>query len=234
MALLRMLAYCLSLVRLVIMYSMVEVPTGATLPLVSPQEWGRGVVVRISGLEDHFEAARGFYGRAVDLRKVRVKGSWVVFGGSAAWTCNNVVRFKKARRSEDIDLSTFIHELGHVWEHQNGQAQVLRGLVEQLERLRGRDPYDYGGPSGAQHVTRLQDLTKESQAMIIEEYWRFRHGEMADVRGNPFTPQYEGDLRRLVEGAGIGTSPPRGTGVAAAIDTAAGSVVNSILGLFGW
>jgi hypothetical protein len=70
--------------------------------------------------------------------------------------------------------------------------------------------------------------------MIIEEYWRFRHGEMADVRGNPFTPQYEGDLRRLVEEAGIGTSPPRGRGVAAAIDTAAGSVVNSVLGLFGW
>jgi hypothetical protein len=37
---LRMLAYCLSLVRLVIMYSMVEIPTGATLPLVSPQDWG--------------------------------------------------------------------------------------------------------------------------------------------------------------------------------------------------
>jgi hypothetical protein len=195
---------------------------------------GRGVVAKISGLEDHFEVARTFYGPAVDLRKVRVKGSWVVFGGSAAWTCNNVVRFKNARRGEDVDLSTFIHELGHVWEHQAGQAQVLRGLVEQLGRLRGRDPYDYGGPSGAQHVTRLQDLSKESQAMILEEYWRSRQGEVADVRGNPFTPDYQGDLRRLVEGAGIGTTPPRRRGVAGAIDTVAGSVVNQVLGLFGW
>jgi hypothetical protein len=213
--------------------STVEIPTGTTLLLVCLQE-GEGVVARISGLEDHFEAARGFYGAAVDLRKVRVKGSWVVFGRSAGWTCNNVVRFKNARRGEDIDLSTFIHELGHVWEHQTGQAQVLRGLVEQLGRLRGRDPYDYGGPSGAQHVTRLQDLTKESQAMILEEYWRFREGEVADVRGNKFTAEYEGDLRRLVEGAGIGTTPPRWRGLAGAIDTAAGSVVNGVLGLFRW
>jgi hypothetical protein len=191
------------------------------------------VVAEISGLEGHLEAARGFYGPAVDLRKVRVKGSRVVFGPSAAWTCNNVVRFKNARRGEDVDLSTFIHELGHVWEHQTGQAQVLKGLVEQLGRFLGRDPYDYGGPSGARHVIRLQDLTKESQAMILEEYWRSRRGEMADVRGNPFTPEYEGDLRRLVEGAGIGTTPPRLRGVAGAIDTAAGSLVNSVLGLFG-
>ncbi len=35
--------------------------------------------------------------------------------------------------------------------------------------------------------------------------------------------EYEGDLRRRVEGAGIGTTPPRGRGVAGAIDTAAGS-----------
>jgi len=106
--------------------------------------------------------------------------------------------------------------------------------VEQLGRLRGRDPYDYGGPSGAQHVTRLQDLTKESQAMILEEYWWSREGEVADVRGNRFTAEYEGDLRRRVEGAGIGTTPPRGRGVAGAMDTAAGSVVNRVLGLFGW
>ena len=191
-------------------------------------------MVRISGLEDHFEAARGFYGRAVDLRKVRVKGSWVVFGGSAAWTCNNVVRFKKARRSEDIDLSTFIHELGHVWEHQSGQAQVLRGQVEQLGRLRGRDPYDYGGPSGAQHVTRLQDLTKESQAMILEEYWWSREGEVADVRGNRFTAEYEATFGDGSRGQASAPLLLAGEEWPAPSIPLLARVVNRVLGLFGW
>jgi hypothetical protein len=199
-----------------------------------PSEEGRGVVARISGLEDHFEVARGFYGPAVDLRKVWVKGSWSCSAPAPPGLATTSSGSRTPDEARMSVLPTFIHELGHVWEHQNGQAQVLRGLLEQLGRLRGRDPYDYGGPSGAQHVTRLQDLTKESQAMILEEYWRSRHGEVADVRGNTFTAEYEGDLRRLAEGAGIGTTSPRGRGVAGAIDTAAGSVVNSVLWLFGW
>jgi hypothetical protein len=190
-------------------------------------------VGRISGLEDHLEAARRFYGPAVDLSKVRVKGSWVVFGGAAAWTCNNVVRFKNAKRAEDLDLSTFIHEIGHVWEHQTGQAQVLKGLVEQLGRLRGRDPYDYGGPEGVRRATRLQDLTKESQAQILQEYWRSLQGEGADLQGNPFTREYVEELRRLVNGAGIGGTAFDGRGPPGWIDTVAGSVVNAVLGQFG-
>jgi len=76
-----------------------------------------------------------------------VKGSWAVGGPSGTgWTCNNVVRFKRARRTQDFpDESTLVHELGHVWEHQSGQAQLLKGLVEQMSRVLGRDPYDFGG-----------------------------------------------------------------------------------------
>jgi len=191
-------------------------------------------VGRISGLENHLEAARRFYGPAVDQSKVRVKGSWVVFGGAAAWTCNNVIRFKNAQRAEDLDLSTFIHEFGHVWQHQTGQAQVLKGVVEQLGRLRGRDPYDYGGPEGVHRATRLQDLTKESQAQILQEYWRSLQGEAADLLRRPFTPEYVEDLRRLVKGAGIGGAALGGRGLPGWIDTVAGSVVNAVLGLFGW
>jgi hypothetical protein len=191
-------------------------------------------VAKISGLEDHLEAAGRFYGPAVDMTRVQVRGNWVVFGGSTAWTCNNVVRFKNAKRAQDVDLSTFIHELGHVWEHQTGQAQVLKGLVEQVGRLRGHDPYDYGGPEGVRRTRRLQDLTKESQAQILQEYWRSLEGESADFRGNPFTPEYVDDLQRLVHAAGVGTTTPGGRGLAGWIDTAAGSVVNAVLGLFGW
>lgn len=189
----------------------------------------------ISGLEDHLKAAGAFYGPAVDLSKVRVKGSWLVLGGATAWTCNNVVRFRNAKSADDVGLSVFIHELGHVWEHQSGQAQVLKGLVEQLgRRLGGRDPYDYGGPEGVRRARGLTALSKEGQAQILQEYWKALQGEASDGRGNPFSPQYVQDLRRLIDGAGIGSAAPRRRGVTGWIDTAVGSLVNAVLGLFRW
>ncbi len=194
-------------------------------------ERGRGVG-RITGLEEHLEAAGRFYGQAVDLAKVRVKSSPLVFGGAAAWTCNNVVRFK-AKRAEEVDLGTFIHELGHVWEHQTGQAQLLKGLVEQAGRLRGKDPYDFGGPAGAGRTARLQDLTKESQAMILQECWRALQGETDDTDGNAFTPEYVADLKRLTEGAGIGSAPSGRRGPASWVDAAAAAITNGVLALVG-
>jgi hypothetical protein len=189
----------------------------------------------ISGLEDHLKVAGAFYGPAIDLSKVRVKGSWLVLGGATAWTCNNVIRFKNAKGADDIGLSVFIHELGHVWEHQSGQAQVLKGLVEQLgRRLGGRDPYDYGGPEGVKRGRRLVEFSKESQAQILQEYWNSLHGDASDRRGIPFTPQYVQDLRRLAEEAGIGSTPPRGRELAGWVDTAAGSLVNAVLALLRW
>ena len=47
------------------------------------------------------------------------------------------------RRAEEPSWATLIHELGHVWEHQTGQAQLLRGVIEQIGRRLGRDPYDF-------------------------------------------------------------------------------------------
>jgi Domain of unknown function (DUF4157) len=187
-------------------------------------------MTRISGLEDHLKAAQDYYGPSVDLSRVRVKGSRVVYQAEA-WTCGNVIRFKNAKRAEDINRSTLIHELGHVWEHQSGQAQLLKGLVEQAGRLRGHDPYDYGGPAGAKSTKRLQDLTKESQAMVLQEYWNALHGEAADTQGNPFTTEYMDDLKRLISDAGIGTSPPRGGGPVGWIDTGVASIVNGALGI---
>src|SRR6266511_1272213 len=59
-------------------------------------------------------------------------------------------------------------------------------------------------------------------------------GEAADLLRRPFTPEYVEDLRRLVKGAGIGGAALGGRGLPGWIDTVAGSVVNAVLGLFGW
>jgi hypothetical protein len=151
------------------------------------------------------------------------------------WTCNSVIRFKRPRRPEDLPSeSTLIHELGHVWEHQSGRAQLLRGLFEQTGRLLGRDPYDFGGPERISRAATLTEFSMESQAEILMEYWKSQNGYSADGRGIPFsTPGYLTDLRRLVEEAGIGTRGPvpRRT-VASTVDSLVARLVNAILSAF--
>jgi hypothetical protein len=189
-------------------------------------------LVTVCPVDVWLEGARTFFGLSLDFTKVRVRESRWVFGPpGTGWTCNNTVRFKRARRPQDLPHeSTLIHELGHVWEHQTGQAQLLRGLVEQIGRRRGRDPYDFGGFDGVKRATLLTSFSKESQAQIVMEYWKSQHGYEADSKGAPFsTPGYIDELRRLVRAAGIGSASRRRRGFVGGIDSAAARVVNALL-----
>ncbi len=191
--------------------------------------------VAICPLDAWLDGAQGFYGASIDFSRVRVETSRAVIGPSGmAWTCNNVIRFKRPRTASDLPHeSTLIHELGHVWEHQTGQLQLLGGLVEQIGRRFGRDPYDYGGPDGVARADRLTVFKKESQAQILTEYWRATHGHAADRMQVPFsTPGYVEDLRRLMEGAGIGTRAANRRGPGGVLDSAVAGIVNAALGLF--
>jgi hypothetical protein len=177
--------------------------------------------------------AREFFGPSIDFEDVRVTTSWAVRGhAGTAWTCNTVIRFKRPMRAADMPAeSTLIHELGHVWEHQSGQAQLLSGLVEQTSRMFGRDPYDYGGPEGLSEAMSLRRFRKEAQAQIVTEHWKVLHGDRTDRKGRALsTPGYAEDLHRLVDGAGIGVSPAARRTVAGSIDTAVAKVVNLVLG----
>ena len=176
-----------------------------------------------------------FYGPSLDLEGVHVKSSRLVLGKSGTgFTCNQVIRFKRPSTEEDLpSSSTLVHELGHVWEHQNGRAQLWRGFVEQVGRRFGRDPYDFGGPAGAASTTDLTSLKLESQAQIIQELWRARHGASADMRGNAFTAAYVDDLQRLVDAAGIGKVAARRRTVASTIDGVLARIVNFVVDRFG-
>jgi hypothetical protein len=192
--------------------------------------------VTICPLDQWLVRAAEFYGPAIDFKRVRVKGSGLVNGpAGTGWTCNDVIRFKRPHRARDLpDESTLIHELGHVWEHQSGQAQLLKGLVEQVSRVLGRDPYDFGGPTGVHAGAKLTDFKKEGQAEIIRDYWMSKHGFPSDMRGVAFsTPGYVDDLRRLVEGAGIGSKAPHGHSVVGVIDGVVAKIVNSVIRLVG-
>jgi len=188
--------------------------------------------VTICPVDEWLTQARTYYGPSIDFTKVRVKGSRLVFGPpGTGWTCNRVIRFKRPRKAEGLPVeATLIHELGHVWEHQTGQAQLLKGLVEQTGRLLGHDPYNFGGPEGVKGAAKLTGFSKESQAQILMEYWMSQHGYESDSNGVPFsTAGYTDDLRRLVEGEGIGAGSRRHRRLAGSIDSLVARLVNAVL-----
>lgn len=189
--------------------------------------------VTVCPLDEWLEGARAFYGPSLDFDPVRIKSSRLVMGAPrTGWTCNHVIRFKRPRNAEELPReSTLIHELAHVWQHQSGKVQLLQGFVEQLGRLLGRgDPYDYGGPEGVAAAGALDELSLESQAQVVTEYWKSQNGHRTDRKGVPLdTPGYADDLRRLVEGAGIGRRRQSSRTPAWAVDTAAALLVNVLL-----
>jgi hypothetical protein len=209
-------------------------PTGGDFTVSAtcgPERASRGVA--ICPLDEWLAGARGFYGPSIDFSRVRVATSRAVWGrGGSAWTCNDVIRFKRPMTKADLPReSTLIHELGHVWEHQSGQMQLLGGLVEQIGRRFGRDPYDYGGPEGVARAERLTTFRKEGQAQILTEYWKSGHGHAKDARGAPFsTPGYVENLRRLVDDAGIGRAGVHRTGPGNLLDSGLARIVNAVLG----
>jgi hypothetical protein len=212
-------------------------PAGGSFTVVARRgQESAELPIVVCPIDRWLQGAREFFGNSVDLSRVRVRESRLVLGrAGTGWTCNDVIRFKRARRADDLPAEpTLIHELGHVWEHQTGQAQLLRGLIEQVGRLRGRDPYDFGGPAGVQRATMLVSFSKESQAQILTEYWKSQHGYVSDARGVPFTePGYVEHLRRLVQDAGIGGQPRRRRSLAGWIDSGVARLVNAVLRLVG-
>lgn len=92
------------------------------------------------------------------------------------WTMapnGNVYLGKHLRHIRDFskvwytDQAALIHEMTHVWQHQNGMNVVLRRLVKPLAA------YNYTIQPGKP----FHQYTMEQQASIVEDYFRSMHGE---------------------------------------------------------
>lgn len=193
------------------------------------------IEITVCPVDEWVKKAEDFFGPSLDLDRVRIATSpWVIGPPGTGWTCNTVVRFKRPIRAEDLPSeATLIHELAHVWEHRAGQAQILVGFLEQVRRRFGYDPYDFGGPAGLRDAKTLSRFSKEGQAQILTELWRAERGHATDRKDVPFsTPGYVEDLRRLVRGAGIGSSDPLRHTVTGVLDRGMATLVNVVLALF--
>jgi hypothetical protein len=211
-------------------------------------------------LDEMLAQAARYYGPSIDFSRVTVHLSRVSVG-RRPWTANNTIRLvanrgrlvanrgrlvanagrlvaNAGRRvagagpDAGASLATLVHELAHVWQYQNGNLQLWRGVVEQVNYRLGRNPYDYGGAGGVRAAVLtgrpLTSFSNESQAQILEDHWSALNvTDATGYRNEPFTADYVDDLRTLVEGAGIGTRLPAG---ANPVETAAGRIVNRVAG----
>ena len=175
-------------------------------------------------MQEWLGRAKDFFGPALDLERVRVIASrWVLGPPRTAGTCKTGHPIPPADPSggQLPSEATLIHELGHVWEHRAGQAQLLTGLREQIGRRFGRDPYDFGGPTGVRDVRTSRDSRRRARRKIITELWKAEHGYRTDRKNVEFfITGYVDDLRRLVRDAGIGTVDPARRTFPSAIDSA--------------
>ena len=74
---------------------------------------------------------------------------------------------------------------------------------------------------------------RKGRRRILTELWKAQHGHATDRKDVPFsTPGYVEDLRRLVRGAGIGTSDPVRRTAAGVLDRGTATLINVVLAMF--
>ena len=158
------------------------------------------------------DAARRFWGDALDVSKIRCVDSGIARTTGRAFVTWNTIHWPGPPpiSPDDPAMPTLIHETAHCWQHQRGRFQLLRGVIEQalytlfgwwMVRIGWRplyDPYDYGGLEALTTGRRLESFRLEAQAMIVQHHWETRHEDSARAR----------HLGRLCRGAGLTRPAP--------------------------
>ena len=124
--------------------------------------------------------AASVFGSALDASRVRIHGRRYLLGQGrgVAMSPNGNIYFRAEDYRTDFttnlgDAAWLIHELTHAWQHQQGIPVRLRGLLEQLSRVWGRNPYAYGRIDPARP---FRSYGLEQQAAIVEDFLRVRSG----------------------------------------------------------
>jgi hypothetical protein len=134
------------------------------------------------------------FGPSIDSSQVRVHNGEFLFPlqpDNIAMTPNGELYFNPQYFKEDFSTASpsdqrwFMHEMVHVWQHQQGYPVAARGA------LRVGLPYEYNlAPD-----TQLGDYNMEAQGEILADYWALKNDHPEAMH----EPQYAGDLA-LYEG----------------------------------
>jgi hypothetical protein len=117
---------------------------------------------------EEIEFLRGIYGNSIDYSEVRIKegGSGLLNAGDRSRTTGNTIYM-------DIDSSdprwneTLVHEMGHVWQFQNGGADYLsKALGSQAIGAA------YAWETAAKEEKPWESLNPEDQAELLAQIFR--------------------------------------------------------------
>lgn len=146
-------------------------------------------------VEGELACARGIFGDAIDYARVRIHNRKAYFfqPANVAITPNGQIYFPPTSYRADFstnahDAAWLIHELVHVWQHQQGMWVRLLGMIFRR--------YAYGDLRGATRPFRRYWI--EQQAGIVEDWYRITHGLRARY-GTGTVADYE----RVVPFAGM-------------------------------
>lgn len=141
--------------------------------------------------------AAGYFGDSIDFGRVRIEHGPTV--SSASWVAHNKVNISTAVLDAFggcPDATHYVHELGHVWEHQHGMSQLLRGALDQIEHALVGDVYDFGGHAGVRQALRngtgFDDFNLEQIAEIFAADFAMKRAGIDDG--------YARDLAELTKG----------------------------------
>jgi Ca2+-binding RTX toxin-like protein len=144
--------------------------------------WQRGLT------SEEIAVARGVFGDSIHYNRVRLDEHSLM-----AWIGRTHVTGYLINSTEDLDDSTLIHELTHVWQYEEF------GLVYIPEAIDGQNSdegYSYGGVAGLQaKIAANQGLSAfnpEQQGAIVADYFDLRQ----DAREEEATSGYASDALR--------------------------------------
>ena len=131
--------------------------------------------------------AKTIFGSVIDYAKVIVHQDKAYFfqPGDTAITPNGEIYFPAQSYKSDFstkaeDAWWIIHELTHVWQHQQGMWVRARGVLNRN--------YDYGDLSKGD--LKFMDQGIEVQASIVADYYRLRH-KLSLLHGSGSLADYE-------------------------------------------
>lgn len=149
---------------------LVQTPVDATIlvggKLLSAVQTAIGVEPKGRKLKpDEIEALKKVYGDTIDYSKVELKEgeSGLLTKSGRAFVLGNTIYMPP---SSVGDMETLVHEMGHVWQHQNGGTDYLS------EALWGQyvgDGYDFA--KGIDEGKSFAELNPEQQAQLISTAW---------------------------------------------------------------
>lgn len=136
--------------------------------------------------------AEKIFGASIDLDRVKLTDASISMD-IITWLTGLVKRTPKAfvtmyiinfKPGDTLQMNTLIHELTHIWQAENsGGVYMLEALFSQFcgegYNLTDQHVQDANG--------KIENLEREQQAVLVEEYWKREHGEaFVDVHGENY------------------------------------------------